>query len=114
MFQKQFTVNVTKCLNLVCYVMFLFQIKEASKNSYPVKVPVPPTTEEFNNILLGNNDTSESPEAQMQKKKELRRFINLYQKSALNSSTRKRNLQGRCDDIFYPEDAAEDYEECSS
>ncbi|XP_034246491.1 uncharacterized protein LOC117648218 [Thrips palmi] len=88
------------------------RIKEAKKHSYPLQVPEPPTPEEFNNLVQPDMGSKAlSPDDQIRKRKELRKFITLYQKSTLNSSTRKKNLQDRSNNIFYYEDTENDESE---
>lgn len=87
------------------------RIKEAKKNSYPLQPPVPPTIEEFNESLQNYTEShKQSPEDQIMQKKELRKFIAMYQKSPLNSSTRINNCRDRSN-VFYYEDDEDDYEE---
>lgn len=59
-------------------------------------------------MLQGKPGThTESPQAQIQRKKELQKFIRLYKKSALNSSSRRNNLEDRSNNTSYYEETEE-------
>ena len=92
------------------YFTVLFQIKESKRKSYPIKVPIPPTKEEFENSVASNFEATEiSIEDQFKQRKELKKFMSLYKKSALFSSNRKAHLQNNDFENEYSNQDSEDY-----
>lgn len=87
----------------------MFQIKEAKSKSYPLQLSVPPTQEEFNNSIASSFENSVvSTQDQFKQKKELKKFMTLYKKSALCSSNRKVQLRENRFEHEY-EDNYDDY-----
>lgn len=89
------------------YDRILNRIRDSKVKSYPLQVPVPPTQEEFQNSLATSKKLSNSVIKKHQSKRELQKFISLYQKSELCSSarrTREREVNLFCAEGYDDED----------
>lgn len=85
------------------------RILEAKKRCYPLQIPKPPTTQEFENSHQQSQSENKAVEEKFKQKKALKKFIVQYQKSALRSGARVQHqrieLLNREEIIYeYPED----------